>query len=69
MKQARERGDQIDDLNDWNIRWIGPDGYRQPRAIRLAAWRPNSSGSVAPILMITVFAPVSSFTVSRSASN
>jgi hypothetical protein len=25
---ARRRGDQVAGLNEWNIRWVGPDGYR-----------------------------------------
>jgi hypothetical protein len=27
FKQARQRGDDIPGLNEWNIRWVGPDGY------------------------------------------
>jgi hypothetical protein len=27
FKQAREDGDDIPGLNDWNIRWVGPKGY------------------------------------------
>ena len=25
---ARKRGEQIPGLSDWNVRWVGPDGYR-----------------------------------------
>jgi ferredoxin len=25
---ARKRGDPIAGLNDWNVRWVGPDGYK-----------------------------------------
>jgi epoxyqueuosine reductase QueG len=25
---ARRRGDEVPGLNEWNIRWVGPDGYR-----------------------------------------
>jgi ferredoxin len=25
---ARKRGEPIDGLSDWNIRWVGPDGYK-----------------------------------------
>jgi epoxyqueuosine reductase QueG len=28
FKQARKDGDPISGLDDWNIRWIGPDGYQ-----------------------------------------
>ncbi len=28
FKQTRKEGGDIDGLNDWNIRWVGPDGYK-----------------------------------------
>jgi ferredoxin len=28
LQDARKRGEPIDGLNDWNIRWVGPDGYK-----------------------------------------
>lgn len=28
FKEARERGEEIPGLNDWNIRWVGPEGYQ-----------------------------------------
>ncbi len=28
FKQARKDGDEIDGLNQWNRRWVGPDGYQ-----------------------------------------
>ena len=27
-KAARARGDDIAGLNDWNVRWVGPEGYK-----------------------------------------
>ena len=27
-QEARRRGDPIAGLNDWNVRWVGPDGYK-----------------------------------------
>jgi ferredoxin len=27
-QEARKRGDAIAGLNDWNVRWVGPDGYQ-----------------------------------------
>jgi ferredoxin len=27
-QEARKRGEPIDGLNNWNIRWVGPDGYQ-----------------------------------------
>ena len=27
-QDARKRGAPIDGLNDWNVRWVGPDGYK-----------------------------------------
>jgi epoxyqueuosine reductase QueG len=29
MKETRRRGEAIEGLNRWNIRWVGPDGYQQ----------------------------------------
>jgi ferredoxin len=26
-KEARKVGDEVPGLSDWNIRWVGPDGY------------------------------------------
>ena len=26
-RQARQSGDEVSGLNDWNIRWVGPEGY------------------------------------------
>jgi len=26
-KEARQQGDDVPGLNDWNIRWVGPEGY------------------------------------------
>ena len=28
FKQARKLGDEVSGLNDWNVRWVGPDGYK-----------------------------------------
>ena len=28
FKEARTNGDEITGLDDWNIRWVGPDGYQ-----------------------------------------
>ena len=28
FKAARKNGDDISGLNDWNIRWVGPEGYQ-----------------------------------------
>jgi ferredoxin len=27
-QDARKRGDPVAGLNDWNVRWVGPDGYK-----------------------------------------
>ena len=27
-KKPAKNGDEIDGLNDWNIRWVGPEGYQ-----------------------------------------
>jgi epoxyqueuosine reductase QueG len=39
MKAARQRGDAIDGLNAWNIRWVGPDGYKGIVARQLQAFK------------------------------
>lgn len=28
FKEARQRGDEIPGLNQWNVRWVGPEGYQ-----------------------------------------
>ena len=28
MQQARKAGDPVAGLSDWNVRWVGPDGYK-----------------------------------------
>ncbi len=28
FKEARKNGDPIDGLNEWNSRWVGPEGYK-----------------------------------------
>ncbi len=28
FKEARRNGDPVDGLNDWNVRWVGPEGYQ-----------------------------------------
>ena len=28
FKEARKAGDPVDGLNDWNVRWVGPEGYK-----------------------------------------
>ncbi|MCC7167858.1 MAG: hypothetical protein IT565_09820 [Rhodospirillales bacterium] len=33
MRQARAEGQPIPGLNDWNIRWVGPDGYTGAAAL------------------------------------
>ena len=39
MKEARRRGEVIEGLNRWNIRWVGPDGYQQLVARQLQAFK------------------------------
>ncbi|MBM3573282.1 MAG: hypothetical protein FJX52_13140 [Alphaproteobacteria bacterium] len=39
MKAARQRGDAIDGLNEWNIRWVGPEGYKGIVARQLKAFK------------------------------
>ena len=28
FRKARRSGKEISGLNDWNIRWVGPEGYK-----------------------------------------
>jgi epoxyqueuosine reductase QueG len=39
MKAARQRGDAIDGLDEWNIRWVGPEGYKGIVARQLQAFK------------------------------
>lgn len=39
FKQARKDGDEIAGLNDWNRRWVGPDGYQGIVARQLQAFK------------------------------
>ena len=38
-KDARKRGDPVPGLDEWNVRWVGPDGYRGIVARQLKAFR------------------------------
>ena len=38
-RDARRQGEPIDGLNDWNIRWVGPEGYKGIVARQFAAFR------------------------------
>ena len=38
-KQARKDGDEIGGLDDWNVRWVGPDGYQGIVARQLQAFK------------------------------
>lgn len=39
FKQARKAGDEIAGLNEWNRRWVGPDGYQGIVARQLKEFR------------------------------
>ena len=39
FKQARKSGAEIDGLNDWNRRWVGPEGYKGIVARQLQAFK------------------------------
>jgi epoxyqueuosine reductase QueG len=47
MKEARRQGAAIDGLNDWNIRWVGPEGYQQLVARQLQAFKRRQAGRAA----------------------
>ncbi len=39
FKAARKSGDAIDGLNEWNVRWVGPEGYKGIVARQLQAFK------------------------------
>ena len=39
FKEARKTGADVDGLNDWNIRWVGPEGYKGMVARQLQAFK------------------------------
>ena len=39
FKDARKKGAPVDGLDDWNIRWVGPDGYDGMVARQLQAFK------------------------------
>lgn len=39
LKQARKDGEPVAGLNDWNVRWVGPEGYKGIVARQLQAFR------------------------------
>jgi epoxyqueuosine reductase QueG len=39
FKAARKNGDAVDGLDDWNVRWFGPDGYQGMVARQLQAFK------------------------------
>jgi epoxyqueuosine reductase QueG len=49
MKAARQRGEAIEGLNPWNIRWVGPDGYQQLVARQLQAFKKRQAEVTAAV--------------------
>jgi hypothetical protein len=39
FQAARRSGSHVDGLNEWNVRWVGPDGYRGIVARQLQEFR------------------------------
>jgi ferredoxin len=39
LRERRRRGEPVDGLNDWNARWVGPDGYQQLAARQRRAFK------------------------------
>ena len=39
FKEARKKGDPVDGLNEWNVRWVGPEGYQGMVARQLQAFK------------------------------
>lgn len=38
-QQARRSGDEVSGLNDWNVRWVGPEGYKGIVARQMQAFK------------------------------
>ena len=49
FKQARKDGMEIDGLNEWNRRWVGPDGYQGIVARQFRSSRPHSANARPPM--------------------
>ena len=45
FKEARKSGAEIDGLNDWNVRWVGPEGYKGIVARQLQAFKALQRGA------------------------
>ena len=39
FKEARKSGAEVDGLNDWNVRWVGPEGYKGIVARQLQSFK------------------------------
>jgi len=39
FQQARKSGEPVEGLNEWNVRWVGPEGYQGIVARQLKAFR------------------------------
>ena len=49
FKEARKNGDPIAGLNEWNRRWVGPDGYQGIVARQLQAFKKTQAERAAEI--------------------
>ena len=49
MKAARQAGDAVAGLDEWNIRWVGPEGYRQLVARQLQAFKQKQAERAAEV--------------------
>ena len=45
FKDARKSGAEIDGLNDWNLRWVGPEGYKESSRASSRPSRPCSASA------------------------
>lgn len=49
MKEARRKGEAIDGLNEWNVRWVGPEGYHQLVARQVQAFKKRQAERAAEL--------------------
>ena len=54
FKEARKNGDAIDGLNDWNERWVGPEGYQGMVARQMQAFKKEQKEKEEAALAATI---------------
>lgn len=47
FKDARRKGEHVDGLDDWNVRWVGPEGYKGIVSRQLQAFKREQAARAA----------------------